>query len=40
MKIEKVLRLIYRRESSLSHAAKSFLDLVRGGRSEDDSDEG
>lgn len=30
MKIEKVLRLIYRRESALSHAAKSFLDLVRG----------
>jgi len=30
MKIEKALRLIYRRESVLSHAAKSFLDLVRG----------
>jgi DNA-binding transcriptional LysR family regulator len=29
MKIEKILRLIYRRESSLSHAAKSFLDLVK-----------
>lgn len=29
MKIEKVLRLIYRRESSLSHAAKSFLELVK-----------
>ncbi len=32
MKIEKILRLIYRRESSLSHAAKSFLDLVKSGR--------
>jgi len=32
MKIEKVLRLIYRRESSLSHAAKSFLELVKSGR--------
>ena len=29
MKIEKVLRLVYRRESSLSHAAKSFLELVK-----------
>ncbi len=29
MKIEKILRLVYRRESSLSHAARSFLDLVR-----------
>lgn len=29
MKIEKTLRLVYRRESSLSHAAKSFLDLVK-----------
>src|SRR5262245_61056725 len=29
MKIEKILRLIYRRETSLSHAAKSFLDLVK-----------
>jgi DNA-binding transcriptional LysR family regulator len=32
MKIEKILRLVYRRESSLSHAAKSFLDLVKNGR--------
>ncbi|MCI0525010.1 MAG: LysR family transcriptional regulator [Acidobacteria bacterium] len=32
MKIEKILRLIYRRESSLSHAAKSFLDLVKSQR--------
>jgi DNA-binding transcriptional LysR family regulator len=32
MKIEKVLRLIYRRESSLSHAAKSFLELVKSGQ--------
>ena len=29
MKIEKTLRLVYRREASLSHAARSFLDLVR-----------
>lgn len=29
MKIEKALRLVYRREQSLSHAAKSFLDIVR-----------
>ncbi|MFN0088551.1 MAG: LysR family transcriptional regulator [Blastocatellia bacterium] len=29
MKIEKTIRLIYRRESSLSHAAKSFLEIVR-----------
>ncbi|HKQ79383.1 MAG TPA: LysR family transcriptional regulator [Blastocatellia bacterium] len=33
MKIEKVLRLIYRRESSLSHAAKSFLELVKSEQS-------
>jgi LysR family transcriptional regulator, low CO2-responsive transcriptional regulator len=39
MKIEKILRLVYRRESSLSHAAKSFLDLVKSERSESDSDE-
>lgn len=32
MKIEKILRLIYRRESSLSHAAKSFLELVKSQR--------
>jgi DNA-binding transcriptional LysR family regulator len=32
MKIEKILRLIYRRESSLSHAAKSFLELVKSGQ--------
>jgi DNA-binding transcriptional LysR family regulator len=30
MKIEKPLRLVCRRETSLSHAAKSFLDIVRG----------
>ena len=29
MKIEKTIRLIYRRESSLSHAARSFLEIVR-----------
>lgn len=29
MKIEKTLRLVFRRENTLSHAAKSFLDLVR-----------
>lgn len=29
MKIEKTLRLVFRREASLSHAAKSFLDLVK-----------
>ncbi|MCI0338535.1 MAG: LysR family transcriptional regulator [Acidobacteria bacterium] len=29
MKIEKALRLVYRREQTLSHAAKSFLELVR-----------
>lgn len=29
MKIEKTLRLIYRREASLSHAAKSFLEIVK-----------
>lgn len=29
MKIEKTLRLIYRREQTLSHAARSFLDLVK-----------
>jgi len=34
MKIEKTLRLVYRRESSLSHAAKSFLDIVREQRGE------
>lgn len=28
MKIEKTLRLVYRRESGLSHAARSFLDLI------------
>jgi len=32
MKIEKILRLVYRRESSLSHAAKSFLELVKSGQ--------
>jgi DNA-binding transcriptional LysR family regulator len=29
MKIEKVLRIVYRREHSLSHAAKSFLEIVK-----------
>lgn len=29
MKIEKTLRLVYRREQSLSHAAKSFLEIVK-----------
>jgi DNA-binding transcriptional LysR family regulator len=29
MKIEKTLRLVHRRETSLSHAARSFLDLVK-----------
>ncbi len=29
MKIEKTLRLVFRRETNLSHAAKSFLELVR-----------
>jgi len=29
MKIDKVLRLVFRRENTLSHAAKCFLDLVR-----------
>ncbi len=29
MKIEKTLRIVYRREQSLSHAAKSFLDIVK-----------
>jgi DNA-binding transcriptional LysR family regulator len=29
LKIEKTIRLIYRRELSLSHAAKNFLDLIR-----------
>ncbi len=29
MKIEKTLRLVYRREASLSHAARSFLEIVK-----------
>jgi DNA-binding transcriptional LysR family regulator len=29
MKIEKTLRIVYRREQSLSHAAKSFLEIVK-----------
>jgi hypothetical protein len=33
MKIEKTLRLVYRREASLSHAARSFLALVRARKS-------
>ena len=32
MKIEKTLRLVYRRELSLSHAAKSFLEIVKNAR--------
>lgn len=32
LKIEKMLRLVYRREQSLSHAAKSFLEIVRAHR--------
>jgi len=30
MKIEKSLRLVYRREQTLSHAARSFLEIVKG----------
>src|SRR5262245_27103080 len=30
MKIEKTLRLVHRRETSLSHAARSFLEIVKG----------
>jgi DNA-binding transcriptional LysR family regulator len=33
MKIEKTLRLVFRREESLSHAARAFLELVRETRS-------
>jgi serine/threonine protein kinase len=29
MKIEKTLRVVYRREQTLSHAAKSFLEIVK-----------
>jgi len=29
MKIEKTLRLVFRRESNLSHAARSFLELIK-----------
>jgi len=29
LKIEKTLRLVFRRESNLSHAARSFLELIR-----------
>jgi len=32
MKIEKILRIVYRREHSLSHAAKSFLEIVKAKR--------
>ncbi|MGH9843718.1 MAG: LysR family transcriptional regulator [Blastocatellia bacterium] len=32
MKIEKTLRLVYRREASLSHAARSFLEIVKSSR--------
>ena len=31
MKIEKVLRIIYRREYSLSQAARAFLEMIREG---------
>jgi hypothetical protein len=31
MKIEKTLRIVFRREQSLSHAARAFLDLVKAG---------
>ena len=31
MKIEKTLRIVYRRELTLSHAAKSFLEIVKAG---------
>jgi DNA-binding transcriptional LysR family regulator len=33
MKIEKTLRLVFRREETLSHAARAFLQLVRESRS-------
>jgi hypothetical protein len=32
MKTEKTLRIVYRREQTLSHAAKSFLELVKQGK--------
>lgn len=32
IQVEKVLRLVFRREKNLSHAAKAFLDLVRESR--------
>ncbi len=38
MKIEKTLRLVYRRESGLSHAARSFLDLIHDWRHEADTE--
>jgi len=31
MKIEKVLRIVHRREYSLSHAARAFLEIVKAG---------
>ena len=31
MKIEKTLRIVFRREQSLSHAARAFLDLIKAG---------
>jgi DNA-binding transcriptional LysR family regulator len=32
MRIEKVLRVVFRREQTLSHAARAFLELVKQGR--------
>jgi DNA-binding transcriptional LysR family regulator len=34
MKIEKTLRIVFRREQSLSHAARAFLDLIKAGEIE------
>jgi hypothetical protein len=31
MKIEKALRIVYRREYSLSQAARAFLEMIREG---------
>lgn len=35
MKIEKMLRIVFRREQSLSHAARAFLDMIKAGAIED-----
>ena len=35
MKIEKTLRIVFRREQSLSHAARAFLDLIKAGAIEE-----